>query len=483
MAIVENPAGESTQRRTSIQLKFTGMFLVLIGALIIIVNTYPAIGGRNLVFTSKENSLGDRAAVMSSSLSVLESLTQDSIAQVMELLDVTELSRVIVTDDEGLILYDTSSTDPSVGSYALFSEIARALSGKVVFYSYFNGEAFMSRSVMPVSHRGAVTGAVYLYEYDSESAALVTGLQRTLVNVSIAVSCLAMVIVFISTRAMTRRITELVGAIRTVSRGHYDYRMEIRGNDELSDLGDEFNKLTQRLQSTEELRRRFVSDASHELKTPLASIRLLADSIVQTENMDIGTMREFVSDIGDEAERLQRISEKLLSLTRLDSEMETTKVPVDIKQVAEKTLHLLKPLADECEVSLEYNLSDGCVVLGDGDNIYQIIFNLVENAIKYNLPSGKVRLLLYIDDADVLLIVDDTGIGIPEEDRPHVFSRFYRVDKARSRANGGSGLGLSIVRDAVLSHGGAIEVRNREPSGTSFLVRFPLYREEEAPEE
>lgn len=468
------------QMRVSVQLKFIALMMLLIMVLIAVVNTYPIIAGRNLVFSSKETTLGSQAAVMSSALSALETLSQEGVAQVLQLLDVTETSRVIVTDDSGMILYDTSPTNPSIGSFALFSELAQALSGKIVFYSRFTGEAFMSRAAMPVSSRGVVIGAVYLYEYDADAAALVLGLQNNLRSVSIVIAALAVVMVLFFTSALTKRITELVRAIRTVRDGEYDYRVAIKGRDELSELGDEFNNLTQRLQSTEELRRRFVSDASHELKTPLASIRLLADSIVQNDAMPEGMMREFAADIGEEAERLQRISEKLLSLTRLDSEIETEWEPVDVKSVAVKTLHLLRPLADECSVRLEDKLNDGCIIMGNEDNIYQIIFNLVENAIKYNVENGLVRLLLYSDGDEVRLIVDDTGIGIPDEDKPNVFSRFYRVDKARSRASGGSGLGLSIVRDAVTLHGGTIEVQSREPGGTRFLIVFPRCKEEAA---
>lgn len=468
------------QMRVSVQLKFIALMLLLIMVLIAVVNTYPIIAGRNLVFSSKEATLGSQAAVMSSALSALETLSQEGVAQVLQLLDVTDMSRVIVTDDSGMILYDTSPTNPSIGSFALFSELAQALNGKIVFYSRFTGEAFMSRAAMPVSSRGAVIGAVYLYEYDADAAALVLGLQNNLRSVSIVIAALAVVMVLFFTSALTKRITELVRAIRIVRDGEYDYRVAIKGRDELSELGDEFNNLTQRLQSTEELRRRFVSDASHELKTPLASIRLLADSIVQNDTMPEGMMREFAADIGEEAERLQRISEKLLSLTRLDSEVETVWEPVDVKSVAVKTLHLLRPLADECSVRLEDKLNDGCIIMGNEDNIYQIIFNLVENAIKYNVENGLVRLLLYSDGDEVRLIVDDTGIGIPDEDKPNVFSRFYRVDKARSRASGGSGLGLSIVRDAVTLHGGTIEVQSREPGGTRFLIVFPRCKEEAA---
>ena len=201
-----------------------------------------------------------------------------------------------------------------------------------------------------------------------------------------------------------------------------------------------------------------MSDASHELKTPLASIRLLADSIVQSENIDMETAREFVTDIGNEAERLQRTTEKLLDLSRLD----------DGVQVLE-----------EKQVKIRSELAEGCVVMANTDDMFHIIFNLTENAVKYNVPGGSVRLILKGDEEHIYLTVEDTGIGIPEEDRLNIFSRFYRGDKARSREAGGSGLGLSIVHDAVLAHGGTIAVGQNKPQGSRFIVSFPRPTSEE----
>ena len=459
----------------SVQLKFIAAFLVLIVLLLALMNTYPMIFSRDLVFSSKESSMQSQASVMAASLSALDSLTVDGVNQVMELLDITALDRIIVTDDTGKILYDTSSVDSGVGRYALFSEISRALGGAVVFYSNFSGEAFMSRAAMPVSADGVIIGAVYLYEYDSKQAELITGIQRNMRSISLAIGALCLVMVLLFTRALTMRIRELVRAIRIVREGKYDFRLKTRGNDELTELGEEFNNMAARLQSTEELRRRFVSDASHELKTPLASIRLLSDSIVHSEDMDTDTMREFVTDIGTEVDRLQRVTEKLLSLTRLDSDVVQTCTAVDMKQVAQRTLHLLTPLAEERGVRLELDLADGCRIYANEDNIYQIIFNLVENAIKYNVEGGSVALRLRQEDGQAVLTVEDTGIGIPAEDMPHIFSRFYRVDKARASEVGGSGLGLSIVQDAVKLHGGTVEVQPGTTCGTRFLVRFPLY--------
>ena len=224
---------------------------------------------------------------------------------------------------------------------------------------------------------------------------------------------------------------------------------------------------------------RFVSDASHELKTPLASIRLLSDSIVQNHDMDAETVREFVTDIGAEAERLQRTTEKLLDLSRLDDDVQIMPEPVDVKQVSLDALVLLRPLAAEKQVRLHCQLEDGCVVMATVDDMFHILFNLVENAIKYNLPGGSVLLTLSGDEDTVRLSVEDTGIGIPEEDMLNIFARFYRVDKARSREAGGSGLGLSIVHDAVQAHGGSIAVGANKPRGSRFIVSFPRPTSEE----
>lgn len=475
---MDNASGKS-KIKYSVQLKFVATLFILIAVLLILLSSYPIIMSRDLVFSSKRSSMQGQASVVSSSLSALDKLTSESVGQVMQLLDLVSLNRIIITDDMGKILYDTSDVASSVGRYALLSEISRALSGEVVFYSKFSDGAFMSRAATPVVSGGATVGSVYLYEYDSNMAELITGIQSTLRNVSLTVGALALILILLFTRALTHRITELVRAMRIIRDGKYDFRLKTKGNDELTELGDEFNDLVQRLQNTEDLRRRFVSDASHELKTPLASIRLLSDSIVQSEGMDTITMYDFVKDIGIEADRLQRTTEKLLNLTRLDSDISIVRHKVDIKTVAERTLHLLAPLAEKRSVDLQVDLADGCFIYASEDDVYQIIFNLTENAIKYNRPGGMVRLRLYAEGGVVNLMIEDNGIGIPPEDIPHIFSRFYRVDKARSWEAGGSGLGLSIVQDAVHLHGGNVQVESNNQTGTIFSASFPQLSGEE----
>ena len=464
----------------SIQAKFVLTYAVIIVSVLVFLNTYPLLISQELIYRSKQTSMQNQASVLASALAGPETLTAEGVSQVVTLLNV-EASRVVVTGPGGVILYDCqegSRREDTLGQYALFWEVASALRGNDVFRSEYADGAFQSRAAVPITYRSMTQGAVYLYDYDSDQGALLQGIQTNLGSVSAVVCLVAVVLGLIFSKALTRRIALLLRAIHTVRQGEYSHRVDMKGGDELSRLADEFNELTGRLQTTEEVRRRFVSDASHELKTPLASIRLLADSILQSEHMDSQTAREFVSDIGEEAERLTRITEKLLTLTRLDTARPVQTGPVDVAAVVERVEHMLSPLARAVEVALELHLQPGCLVRATEDDLYQVAFNLMENAVKYNLPGGTVWVYLTGEAHQVVLRVEDSGVGIPEEDLPKIFDRFYRVDKARSRAAGGTGLGLSIVWDTVRQHGGSITVHRREPEGTCFQVCFPRWQEE-----
>ena len=442
-----------------------------------LLNTYPLITSENLTFRSKQSSLQGSVSVMVTALSGLEELSEENVAGAMTLVEETGISRVLVTDASGRVLYDTRETDGAIGRYAFYTELVQALRGEDVFYTEFSDKAFKSRAASPVIYHSQTIGAVYAYEYDTEQAELLLSLQRNLLTISAVVLVFAGGISVLLSRVLTRRFGVLTDAIRKMREGSYSHRAEVGGHDEISELAAEFNDMADRLQTTEDARRRFVSDASHELKTPLAGIRLLSDSILQTENMDAQTVREFVGDIEQESERLARITENLLRLTRLDSGMLPEAQRVDLSSVMARVVRMLRLVAEEKQVDLSYEIRREGQTLASEDEIHEIIYNLTENAIKYNRPGGFVKLLLAGDEKDCLLTVSDNGIGIPEGDMPRIFDRFYRVDKMRSRAAGGTGLGLSIAADTARRRGGSIEVRAREGGGTVFTVRLPRCEE------
>ena len=459
--------------RYSVQFVFVMIFFAFLAVTVGLLNVYPVISARDAVFSAKKGSLMSQTAVMSASLSALEKLSSEGVEQVMELIGAGDYDRVMVTDQEGLILYDSRRYDGMVGQQSEFDSLIPALAGRAVFTSRYTGERFDSRASAPVMSYGTVIGAVFVMERDSQQAEMIRSIQIRLRNISILTGFVTMMVIIVFSRALTRRIRELVRGMRIVREGDYDFRVTPKGRDEVRELSEEFNDMTGRLQSTEELRRRFVSDASHELRTPLASIRLLSDSIVQSDNMDEATMREFVTDIGSEAERLQRLTEKLLRLTRMDSRIVDERKTVNMKKVAERTIHLLNQLAQKRGITIYTDFAEDCSILAAEDDVYQIIFNLAENAIKYNGDGGNVFLRLRREGEEAVLTVEDTGIGIPEADLPNIFDRFYRVDKARSRAHGGSGLGLSIVKHAVQLMDAKIEVDSKVGTGTAITITFP----------
>jgi len=475
---ISSKPNEKVRLAGGIQFRFAVSYIALIVGLLLLLNTYPIIVSQDLVLDAKEAALMGQALEISRALSGGEGLERESVEYTMGQQELAGLTRVVVTGETGAILYDTAySAGAGVFAFEHLPSVFAGPTGHDVSCSAYADGSFRTQIAVPVVrvHEEAVTviGAVYLYENDPVQGAFIEGFQRDLQNFSIGAFIVALFLALFFFRTLTKRLVEMLSAIRIVGRGDYGYKLTVRGKDELAELGRAFNRLTDRLQETEEMRRRFVSDASHELKTPLASIRLLSDSIVQSEDMEIETVREFAEDIGQEAERLTRTTERLLQLARLDAIQEPELVIVDVAHVVRRAGYMLEPLARELGVEMVFDLAeDGCILAVE-DDVYQIVFNLAENGIKYNVEGGTLLIRLEKTADQVRLTVEDTGIGIPEEDIPHIFDRFYRVDKARSRAQGGSGLGLSIVQDTVLQHGGQIEASSRLDVGTRFVVVFP----------
>lgn len=430
-----------------------------------LMNTYPLFVSRQFVFKSKETAMNNSAQSIASTLAKLEHLNSETVSLIIRILD--EQRQLVITDENGEVMYDSTESE-----IALFPEIESA-PDSIVFNSRFFQGAFQSRTVVPIISGGRIIGTVFLYEYDSEQAQILLRFQSDITNMSVAILLVVVVISLVVSSALTRRVSELLRAIKLAREGNFSHVVPVHGHDELAELAEAFNSLTIRIQETDSLRRQFVSDASHELKTPLASMRLLADSIILTQDMPLPYVREFVGDIGDEIDRLTRMTEKLMLLTKLDSKFVPSVKRIEMTPLILRARHMLMPLADASEVNIRCEMDESCSILAEEDDIYQALFNLMENAIKYNKRGGDVSVFMFRDGEHVIIHVDDTGIGIPDEDIPRLFDRFYRVDKTRAREAGGAGLGLSIVKDMVARYGGKISVNSVREKGTRFTVTFP----------
>lgn len=449
--------------------------------MLVLINTYFLFESRRVIFSTKQIFLESQASLIAAQLvEAFDELHRDEEERVVHIISQLEIAggtNIVIANNLGEILYDPWGR--SVLHTFPAERMKRALDGYDIFFSYLLDGTFSSTAITPVVSRGVPIGVVYFHEEDTDQGSLLLDMQDTIRNISVIVAIFSSLIVTLTLWSVMRRVGSIMNAVKTVREGEYSYMVAVSGRDELAVLGDEFNSLTQRLKETDEVRRRFVADASHELRTPLAAIRLLADSILQNQDIDRETVQEFIGDIGVEAERLTRMTGELLALTKLDSHVEFQLVRVDMKEAVEATLRMLRPLAHSKGISLSYDISEGCFIYATDDSVHQVIFNLIENAIKYNQPDGSVFVRLSISDGDkVFFEVKDRGMGIPDEDLPHIFDRFYRVDKARSREAGGSGLGLSIVRDTVHRLGGKVNVSKRKNGGMVFTVTFKLVKDD-----
>ncbi len=418
----------------------------------------------------------EKCLLAASEISAEEVLNQTTVNNAVKQIGSLRVTRLVVTDRSGIAIYDSSES--AVGKYMVLPEIVQALGGYDVFSWNYHDGAMQSRAATPIMSYDTLIGCVYMMEYDTQQGALIQNLQKNTFSISLFLElCVTIFAIFFS-NSFTRRLRKIMVSMRIIREGDYSHKVKMGGNDELTVLGNEFNDLVERLQISEQKRRNFVSDASHELKTPLASIKLLSDSILQND-MDSVTVKEFVGDIGNEADRLNRMTQKLLSLTRIESQEDSDCEIVYIAPTVDRVIRMLTGIAESNGITMQTNIIQDCSILIIEDDLYQIIFNLVENGIKYNTPGGKLTVTLDREDDNAVIAVRDTGVGIPEESVGHVFERFYRVDKARARKTGGSGLGLSIVRNMVERNGGQISLESKVGEGSLFTLRFPVFDTEE----
>ena len=387
-------------------------------------------------------------------------------------------TRLIVTDTAGRVLYDSADILDE-NSFALLPQIIGALQGKDIFSWHYRDGVIQAQTAIPITSYNSISGCLYMLDVDTQQGNLIQSLQQGILTISIFLEIFLLLFAIIYATRFSRRLRKIMASMRIIQDGDYTHKVRLSGNDELSILGREFNDLTERLQTSENKRHQFVSDASHELKTPLASIKLLSDSILQYD-MDPETTREFVQDIGNEAERLNRMTLKLLALTKGEhSDALSEAEIIYMAPTVNRVVKMLSAMAQENKITLRLDLRQDSPVLIQEDDLYQIAFNLVENAIKYNVPGGTLTVSLHRQDDMAVLRVSDTGMGIPPESIGHVFERFYRVDKARARQSGGSGLGLAIVRSMVERNNGEITLQSTVGKGTTFTVSFPRFDIEE----
>lgn len=295
-----------------------------------------------------------------------------------------------------------------------------------------------------------------------------------LITVFLAIAVAALVLALFFSRVLTKPIVVLSRTMTRMGKGDLSVRVPVKGSGELRELAENYNTMAAQLENLDKTRNQFVSNASHELKTPLTTMKILLENMIYQPEMPADLRQEFMQDMNHEIDRLTGIISDLLTLTRMDNHSEQMKMEkVDMTGLTAQTVKLLRPVAEKKKQVLDAEIAEGLEMTGDRTKLNQVLYNLIDNAMKYTPDHGHIHVSLSENGENMIWRVRDNGIGIPKEDQEHIFDRFYRVDKARSRETGGTGLGLSIVRQLVNMHRGTITVESRPGGGSVFTVVLP----------
>ncbi len=398
--------------------------------------------------------------------------TQDNLnVEIDQLANVWE-GRILVIDSKYKIVKDTYTIDQD--NYILYDEAILVMRGEKdrnirmvddyaeIVQPIINADKMIS---------GVMIATVSMKDLEETNSFIAGQAQVMLVLFSI----LALIAAFIICRVSVKDTKRLNRSITEMGEGTLGkLEMKARFN-ENRQLIESFNVLLEQMRVLEDSRQEFVSNVSHELKTPITSMKVLADSLLMQEDVPAEMYREFMSDMVEEIDRENKIINDLLTLVKMDKKAAQMNVqPVNINALLELLLKRIKPLAAKRNIEVVFESFREVVGEVDEVKLSLALSNLIENAVKYNNDGGNVHVSLNADHKFFYIKVQDNGVGIPEECQSQVFERFYRVDKARSRETGGTGLGLAITRNAILVHKGAIKLYSQVGEGTTFTVRIPL---------
>lgn len=390
--------------------------------------------------------------------------------------------RCIVTGKDLTALFDSNNDSDIVGKIVIREAINKSISKGEETYIIGKGinEVKMLSVAVPLKTESRVLGAVYLAESIAGAETAVGDIRRNLIIFAIITSILVAMLSLVLSFMITAPIDNFIAVSKEISKGNFSIRAKEKGTSELVEMAKALNYMSQELDDFEQNRKKFVSDVSHELKTPLATIKLICDSIVTTDNPEPNMVQEFLGDLSDEVDRLTRLVERLLTLTKMDANQKVKEAtPVDFAVMLKAIERKLMPNAHSKNIMLYDDFGDVTLepVMLDYDKIWEAVYNVTDNAIKYSPEGGYVRMGLGIKNQMIVVTVEDNGPGIPDSEKEHIFDRFYRLDDSRARDTGGTGLGLAIAKEAIQLHGGEISVKDARSGGSIFTIAIPYIRE------
>ena len=453
--------------------------------LIFLVGMIPGILVKNVLLSSYEKrAVAVRTAEIQNQCIILcdqlgkQSYSADEITASIIKTELTQLSniydgRVMAIDSEFCVVEDTYDLDK--GKMLVSEDVIRCSRGESTSYydaqnkyieitsPIFDSETQEVKGVLLVCiSTDVIEDSLNILDWSADTAAIIVG---------VVILVLA---IFVS-GIVVKPFRKIAYSIEAVSEGHETDYLKVNTYTETKRISDAFNRMLAGMKVVEESRNEFVSNVSHELKTPLTSMKVLADSLLIQEDVPSELYKEFMQDMSEEIERENKIINDLLALVKMDKTANVMNIQTeDINLLVERILKRLRPIAAKSNIEVVFESFRPVTAEVDETKLSLAISNLVENAIKYNKENGWVHVTLNADHKNFYLEVSDSGIGIPQEDIEQIFERFYRVDKSHSREIGGTGLGLAIARNAIIMHKGAVKVHSRVGEGTTFTVRIPV---------
>ena len=406
-----------------------------------------------------------------------EELQLDGFETEMEQLATLYNGRMVVVNDEFKVIKDTFNLDE--GKTLVSREVVQCFKNQTSLTH--DGEYKFIELALPIreSVNKQVIGALVI---SSETADIVENREELSRKVFVLQSVLILVVLvtaFYLSRYLVKPFARVTKSLEKVSGGFLDGDLMILDYTETREMSEAYNQMLARMKTLDDSRQEFVSNVSHELKTPITSMKVLADSLLMQEDVPAELYREFMGDIAEEIERENKIINDLLSLVKMDKKAADVNIQsTNINELIELIMKRLRPIAQKRNIDLTLDSYKPVIAEVDETKLTLALSNLMENAVKYNKEGGWVRISINTDHKYFYVKVEDNGIGIPKEDQEHIFERFYRVDKSHSREIGGTGLGLAIARSGILMHHGIIKVYSEEGEGTTFTVRVPLVYQE-----
>ena len=396
--------------------------------------------------------------------------------------------RVLVLDTDGIVLMDSYAM---LNGWLLQHKEIEDIRNKsrTVSYGFHevdgekgslfdNGKFWAVYYTTPIVYQSRNVGILLVSVSIQDVMDMVTQTQQDFALVSILILLAMIMIGILIARWISKPIAQMTNAIQKMSHGDFSGKVKITGASEIVEMGKTFNRMSERLDNVENQRRDFISNASHELKTPLSSIKILAESLLYQENVPEEMYKEFLTDINAEIDRLNSLLTDLLTLAQADNPAMVMRMTWEnLDEIIAECIHSLQPLAQEKNIKINH-IWNGVSMRCDRLKMSTALINLISNGIKYTPPEGSVTVEVEEQSQFIIITVSDTGIGIPQEEQAHVFERFYRVDRARARDTGGTGLGLAIVQQVVRLHGGEIMLTSTEKSGSTFTITMPQGRPE-----